>query len=149
MTLPVRRSSGPVNRWAPLREFEDLYEQMGQLVQSVSGAPAGAAWMPAADVTENDDEYVIEIELPGVHGDDIAVEANGRELVVSGEIKEKERKGILRRRTRRIGSFEFRTTLPGEIDVEHIDAKLSNGILTVHVPKNERSKRHKVKIVEG
>ncbi|UIJ57625.1 Hsp20/alpha crystallin family protein [Amycolatopsis acidiphila] len=115
----------------------------------MSGAPAGAAWMPAADVTENDDEYVIEIELPGVHGDDIAVEANGRELVVSGEIKEKERKGILRRRTRRIGSFEFRTTLPGEIDVEHIDAKLSNGILTVHVPKNERSKRHKVKIVEG
>ncbi|MGW3943495.1 Hsp20/alpha crystallin family protein [Streptomyces phaeochromogenes] len=48
------------------------------------------AWTPLADVTESDGAFHVEIELPGVKSKDINVEANGQELVVTGEIKEKE-----------------------------------------------------------
>jgi HSP20 family protein len=82
-----------------LRKFEDLYQQVDRLVQSALGSSAGAGpWLPAADVSETDDAYVVEIELPGVKRDDVDVELNGNELVVTGELKEQERKGLLRRR---------------------------------------------------
>jgi HSP20 family protein len=47
---------------------------------------------------------------------------NGDELVVSGEVKERSREGLLRRRTRRIGNFEFRVTLPGDLRADDVEA---------------------------
>ena len=148
MTLPVRRSPSPLRRWAPLHEFQDLYEQMGQLVQSTF-SDTSETWMPAADLLENDDAYVIEIELPGVKRDDIDVDVTGNELIVSGEIKEREKVGLLRRRTRRTGSFEYRVSLPGGLETDKIEANLKDGVLTVRVLKSERSKRRKVKVTES
>jgi HSP20 family protein len=147
MTLPVRRSPSPLSRWAPLHEFEDLYEQMGRLVQSTFG-DIGETWMPAADLSETDDAYVIEIELPGVKRQDIDVDVTGNELIVSGETKEREKVGLLRRRTRRTGNFEYRVHLPGGLDTDKIQANLEEGVLTIRVPKSERSKRRKVKVTE-
>jgi HSP20 family protein len=69
--------------------------------------------VPLADIEETDDAGIIEAEAPGADRDDINVEFHASELVITGEIKEKERKGILRRRTRRTGRFEYRVTLPG------------------------------------
>ena len=66
MTSLVRRSAGPLARWAPLREFEDLYDRMGRLVQTSFGELADAAWTPFADISETDDAYLVEIDLPGV-----------------------------------------------------------------------------------
>jgi HSP20 family protein len=147
MTLPVRRAPSPLSRWAPLHEFEDLYEQMGRLVQSTFG-DTGETWMPAADVSETDEAYVLEIELPGVKREDIDVDVTGNEVVVSGEIKEHEKVGLLRRRTRRTGSFEYRATLPGGLETDKVEATLEEGVLTVRVPKSDRSKRRKVKVTE-
>jgi HSP20 family protein len=147
MTLPVRRAPSPLSRWAPLHEFEDLYEQMGRLVQSTFG-DTGETWMPAADVSETDEAYVLEIELPGVKREDIDVDVTGNEVVVSGEIKEREKVGLLRRRTRRTGSFEYRATLPGGLETDKVEATLEEGVLTVRVPKSDRSKRRKVKVTE-
>ncbi|WP_313884355.1 Hsp20/alpha crystallin family protein [Streptomyces cynarae] len=53
------------------------------------------------------------MQLPGVKSKDIDIEANGQDLVVTGEIKEKERKGVPHRGTRRTGAFEHRLRLPG------------------------------------
>ena len=91
--------------------------------QQMSGltAPAGA-WTPLADVSESEDAFHIGIELPGVKSKDIAVEANGPELVVTGDIKERGRKGVLRRSTRHVGAFEYRLRLPGELDTHKIKA---------------------------
>lgn len=60
--------------------------------------------------------------------------------MVTGEIKEKERKSVLRRSTRRTGAFEYRLRLPGEIDTEKINAQMSDGVLTITVPKAEVAK---------
>ena len=150
MTLPVRRSVGQADRWNPLRDFEDLYQQVDRLTQSALGtAPDGRPWLPAGDLSETDDAYLVEIELPGVRREDVDIELYGRELVITGELKEQERKGLLRRRTRRVGEFEYRVTLPGDIRADGIEASLKSGVLTVRVPKMDVAKPNKIKITGG
>jgi HSP20 family protein len=153
MPVPARRTatSSPqqMERWDPFREFEQLQEEMGRLVQSVwspAGVGNGGAWTPFADVEETEDGWTIEVELPGVERKDVNVEMRNSELVISGDIKEKERKGVLRRRARRTGHFEYHVTLPGESDEEHIEAKLHDGILTVRVPKTEQAKPRRIEV---
>lgn len=120
----------------------------GLIESTVGGVAPAVAWTPLADVTESDDAFHVEIELPGVKSKDIDVEANGLDLVVTGEIKEKERKGVLRRSARRTGAFEYRLRLPGEVDTETINAQMSDGVLTITVPKAEVAKPRHVEISE-
>lgn len=156
-TMPVRRHHGGTMQdrpygWArnPLTEFDQLLSEMSGLIEStvVGGAAPAAAWTPLADVTESDGAFHVEMELPGVKSRDIDVEANGQELVVTGEIKERERTGVLRRSTRRTGAFEYRLRLPGEVDTEKIDARMSDGVLTITVPKAEVAKPRRIEISE-
>ena len=152
MTLPVRQESSSPVRWDPWREFESLTGQMNQFLESAfgqSGLVAGGGWAPAVDVEETEDAYVVEAELPGVQRDDVQVEASSGVLTITGEFRERERTGILRRRTRRTGRFEFRTTLPTSVDSEAITASLHDGVLTVKVPKAEQAKPRRVEITAG
>jgi HSP20 family protein len=153
MALPVRRTdvvhSQPIQRWDPFREFEQLQEEMGRLMEtawSPMGVTNGGMWMPLADIEETEDAWVIEAELPGVDRKDVNVELRDSDLLITGEIKEKERKGILRRRSRRTGRFEYRVTLPGQTDEEHIEAKLHDGVLTVRVPKTEQARPRRIEV---
>ena len=157
--LPMNRSS-PVNLPARLQgldspgqaHFESLTGQMNQLFESAfgqSGLATAGGWAPAVDVEETEDAYVVEAELPGVQRDDVQVEASSGVLTITGEFKERERTGILRRRTRRTGRFEFRTTLPTSVDSEAITASLHEGVLTVKVPKAEQAKPRRVEITAG
>jgi len=100
----------------PFHELENLYAERDRLAQSVFGGKTGqGAWWPAADIIETDSAYAIEIELPGVRREDVDVHLNGNELVVIGEVKERKREGLFRHRTRRVGEFELRVTLPGHL----------------------------------
>jgi HSP20 family protein len=107
-----------------------------------------APWTPLADITETDDAYVVEVELPGVNKDQVNVDVNDRELIISGEITEpQEEEGRRRRRrARRTGRFEFRATLPGDINPEGVNATLSDGILTLTVPKSEAARPRHVEV---
>src|SRR3954451_15471987 len=130
MTLPMQRSTGHAERWRPLRQFENLYSEMDRLAQSVFGGLADeGAWLPAADIVETDSAYIIEVELPGVRREDVDVALNGDELVVTGEVKERRREGLFRRRTRRVGEFEFRVTVPGYRRDGDIEASMAYGVL--------------------
>jgi HSP20 family protein len=149
VALPVRRSSSSPERWDPFRELEELHTRIGQLMESdwPSRAVGGTGiWSPLVDIEETDDAWLVEAELPGVKQEDINVEVSDSELAISGELKERERKGILRRRTRRTGQFDYRVTLPGEADAERIEASLKEGVLTVRVPKPERARRRRIEI---
>ena len=85
---------------------------MGQLMNLAFGlAPVDVAegpWIPLADVSETDDAYVVEVDLPGVNRDQIDIQLQDRELVITGEIPESGRRGRRHRRSRRTGRFEFR-----------------------------------------
>jgi HSP20 family protein len=148
MALPIsqRRARNTTLAGAP-REFEDIYDQMGQLINAAFGEVSSAVpWSPMADVYETDDTYTIEVEVPGARKDQIDVQLNERELVVSGEITERE--GRLRRKERRRGRFEYRVYLPGDIDPDSVRAELSEGILTVVVPKSATEKNRHIEITD-
>lgn len=135
----------------PVREIEDLQDRMGQLMDGLFGLmpPTVAAVrlpMAAADIEETDDAYVVDLDLPGVQPGDINLEVRENELRVSGEIKEKERKGILRRQTRRVGQFEHVIALPGEVDPDKVEARLADGVLSVRVGKSKVRQPRKVEI---
>ena len=144
-----------VGGWDPLVEFAELQERMSRLVGDMIGGtdhqprwPA-MGWRPAADVEETPDAYLVEIELPAVKREDVSVEVSPGELVVTGEIQERQRVGLLRTRTRRTGHFDYRITLPTDIEPDQVSAVLSDGVLTVRVPKTEQTKRHKITISRG
>ena len=153
--LPVRRDRRETlpARWDPLREMEELRERMDRLFEEVLGgaAPgAGRIWSPPVDLEETDDAWVVEEELPGMKKGDITIELLDSELAIHGEVKERERKGILRRRTRRTGQFDYRVSLPGEVDADaDMDAQLAEGVLTVRIPKPERARRRRIEIKGG
>ncbi|MFJ8197018.1 Hsp20/alpha crystallin family protein [Streptomyces sp. NPDC096152] len=160
MTLPARRQrvgalaepGGTAWTRNPLAEFDDLFNRMGRLLESTVGpgaTPAEMPWIPQADISETDDAYVIELDLPGARSEDIDVEINDRELAISGEIKEREREGVMRHRTRRTGRFEFRVVLPGDVRAEDVTAALSDGVLSLTVPKAQPAKARHVEIKKG
>jgi HSP20 family protein len=145
MALPARTEGADTATWDPLAEFRNVVSQLSRfpdpwgelMVQPRSG------FTPLADVEETDDGYVIEVELPGIDKKDIDISVAGRRLTISGERKEKERVGILRRRTRSVGRFEYEIQLPGDIDEDGVNASLVDGVLSVRVPKatTDRARR--------
>jgi HSP20 family protein len=149
--LAERRSSGQPQRYEPFSELEQVNERMRRLLEQTLGgfgAPisSGAGWSPFVDIEETDEAYVIEAELPGVKREDVNIELVGNELTITGELKERERKGLLRRQTRRVGRFDYRVTLPDQVDRGKIDADLKDGVLTVRVPKAERAQRRRIEV---
>ena len=149
--LPERRSTP--ERWEPMSEFEQVTDRMRRMLEQTFGGFAGPSfltedgkWSPFVDIEETDDAYVVEAELAGVKREDVNIELVGNELSITGEIRERERKGALRRKTRRTGRFEYRVRLPDHVEAEKIEAKLHDGILTVQVPRSERTQRRRIEV---
>jgi HSP20 family protein len=144
--LPERRTGS--ESWSPLSDVGQLNERMRRMLEQTFGGlldePIG--WIPAVDIEETEDAYLVEAELPGVKREDVNIEVSGKELSISGELEERKREGVVRRRTRRVGHFDFRVTLPGEVDPESVAAKLNDGVLSVRVPKAERMQRRRIEV---
>lgn len=146
MTLPMvrsRPSTLTTRRWDPFSELEGLYNQMDQLMQSVVGGPAT---LVPADIEELDDAFLVEIDMPGVKREDIDVEVRHNTLRITGEIKERERKGMLRRQSRPVGHFDYVVAIPGDIDPEHVEASLAHGVLTVKLGKPAQSRPRHIEV---
>jgi HSP20 family protein len=146
--LPERSSRTP-DRFQPSTEIDPLDRVRSLLDQTLGGEIASMltevrAFTPPVDIEETDDAYVVEADLPGVQREDIDIELEGNELLVSGEVKQRE--GRFRRRTRRVGRFELRVVLPNGVDSSGVDAKLDHGVLTVRVPKAEKAQRRKIDV---
>ena len=152
---PTQQRTTEVARWDPFEDLEHLREQLSQIFPSWprltdprrSGNGMDAEFIPLADVEETDDAYVVEMELPGVDKKDVNIELSGRRLTVTGERKEKEGKGTVRRRTRMVGRFRYEILLPGSVDDQSVDAQLNDGVLTIRIPMAtaERPKQISIK----
>jgi HSP20 family protein len=152
--LPTRsgRRDPVVASWDPFRELEDVRQRMDRLFGEVLNSPglrADGTWSPLVDIEEADDAWVVEADLPGVKKGDVNIEVRDGELVIHGEVNERERAGILRRRTRRTGQFDYRVTLPGDVDDAQIDAVLRDGVLTVRIPKPVRAQPRRIDVKAG
>ncbi len=105
-------------------------------------------WTPTTDMMETDNEYIIEVDLPGLTKKDIQINTHDNVLTIEGERKresKKEHPGYLRNE-RYFGTFKRSIMLPASIADDKIKATFKDGVLTVNVPKAEKSKRKSVPI---
>jgi HSP20 family protein len=136
-------------RWEPVpmnRLFNNLFDTPTAGFGSVT-----RSWIPALDIVENDDDYVLRADLPGLTEQDINVELRNDVLTVSGERKSEheERKQGYHRVERSSGSFRRSVRLPEGVSPDSIRATFERGVLEVTVPKPEQQGPHKVQITAG
>lgn len=124
------------------RLFDTLFESAGNRVDR------SQRWMPAMDLVEADDHFVLKADLPGLSEDDVAIEVQDNVLTVSGERKaehERKEKGFYRLE-RSFGRFSRSLTLPEGVNAEAISASFDKGVLQVSIPKPEERKPRRINI---
>ena len=152
---PFRGSSG----WDPIREMEEIQSRVASLfgrrlpLKKDGGEEelTLTEWIPAVDIAEDDKEYTIKVELPGVNKEDVRVSVEGGVLSISGERKaEKEEKNKKYHRIERTyGSFARSFTLPEGTVSDRVGAEFKDGVLKVHLPKDEKAKPKSIDVKVG
>lgn len=137
-------------RWNPFREIEELFDRYTRALggPSLAQLPGSGAdrealarpdWLPAVDIIEKKDSYVLKVELPEVKKEDVKVNIDNGVLTISGErrmeIDENDKDSQHRRLERLYGSFSRSFTLPEEADEGGIAANYKDGMLTLTIPK--------------
>ena len=134
-------------RWTPFRELDLMERHMRRVFDDVGSVPAP---LPAADVYETPQEFVVELEVPGFAEKDLGLEVTDHTLVVKGAVKEareeKEKTFLLRERLER--TFERRFSLPELADTEKVTATFKEGVLELHAPKIAAAKPRKIAIAK-
>lgn len=141
--LPQRREIKDLFREA----FEDFYRPWslapwGETARRLSG------FAPVVDVSETESEYRVSVELPGLSKDDVELTIDQGRLNIRGEKKseEREEKENHLRVERSYGSFSRSVPLPQTVDQDAAQATFKEGVLTVSLPKTEKSRGKKVDI---
>ena len=144
-------------RWEPARELQTLQQEVNRLFGGVFDTPTRTGnggsrrWIPAMDLVEQGDHYVLRADLPGLSEEDVKVELEDNVLTIAGERKSEheQREEGYYRFERAFGHFSRSLTLPKGIDPEGIQAHFKNGVLEVRVPKPEARKPRRVAISVG
>ena len=109
--------------------------------------PSGRGVFPPANVFADKDGYIVKLEVPGVAPEDVAIEAEGRTLTVSGKRAiAPPTEGSFHRRERGMGQFSRSLQLPADLDMASAEASYRHGVLTVRVPKREEAKPRQITV---
>ena len=148
-------------RWDPVREIDSLQGEMNRLFstffdtptanRSGNGGTAARRWIPAMDLIETGEHFVLKADLPGMTEADVNIELENNVLTISGERKtelEDKHEGYYRLE-RSTGAFSRSLTLPEGIDAGAVAATFDNGVLEVRIPKPEQAKPQRVQIAVG
>jgi HSP20 family protein len=139
-------------RWEPGRELETFQSDIDRVFDAfLGGRPAnggGRRWVPAMDLVETEDHFVLKADLPGLEEDDVKIELKDDVLTVSGErqAEHEERQDGYHRVERAYGSFSRSLLLPQGIDADKVQAAFDKGVLEVRIPKPAERKPHRVQI---
>jgi HSP20 family protein len=145
-------------RWEPLRELNSLQSEMNRLFNTVFDAPSSGAtgpvlrrWVPAMDLVEAGDHFVLRADLPGMSEEDVSIEFEDGTLSVSGERKaeHEERDEGFHRVERSFGAFSRSLTLPKGVDADAVTASFDRGVLEIRIPKPEQKKPRRISIAPG
>jgi len=136
---------------ALLMKPEPFSSEVNRLFNTLFDESQSNRWVPAMDLVESDDHFVLKADLPGLSEDDVAIEIRDNTLTISGERKseyEKRERGWYRVE-RATGRFSRSLALPEGIDPDAVSAEFDKGVLEVHVPKPEQRKPRRVQISAG
>ena len=145
-----------LKRWNQLKDLEALRQGLGGLL---GGSPmhrpegeeepvAVAEWSPLVDISEDDKEYLIKAELPDVKKEDVKVTAEEGTLTIMGERKfeKKEENRKYHRIERAYGTFARSFSLPNDASPAKVTAEFKDGVLTVHLVKDEKAKPQQIEV---
>jgi HSP20 family protein len=140
--------------WDPFKELDEFEQRLGRMLRKPNGegteAIASADWAPVVDISEDEKEFLVKAELPGLKREEVTVTVDENVLTIAGERKvEKEEKTKKYHRVERAyGKFERSFALPDRADGEKVTAEFKEGVLVVHLPKSPKAapKKTEVKI---
>jgi HSP20 family protein len=147
-----------LTRWNPFRELEEMQRRMAALLDwspfrrtsltTDEETITVPEWSPLVDIVEDDNEYLLKVELPEVSKDDVKVTVEGGTLTISGERKaEKEEKNRKYHRVERFyGRFVRSFTIPEDADADNVRAEFKDGVLRVHLPKSEKARPKQIEV---
>jgi len=167
--------------WEMMRRMrEDMDHMMGQffgpsMLTGWGGESSRQMWSPGVDISEDDKEWTIEIDLPGVSRDNIHVEVHNNLLHIRAEMRQESQdfapnqqgqpaqqgqqgqqgqwaQGPSRqyhRRERRYGYFERTFPLPENVEEENVRCDFRDGVLTCHLPKSQQAIQQARRIAIG
>ncbi|HKJ81995.1 MAG TPA: Hsp20/alpha crystallin family protein [Ignavibacteriaceae bacterium] len=147
-------------RWNPSRDLMDVEREFGKLFNSFNRRFGfddsdsnneeleNAVWSPLTDISENKDQYLLKMDLPGVTKNDLKLSYEDGELKISGERKQQkdDKDSKFHRIERTYGKYFRSFTLPKQIMPENIKAEFKDGQLTVTIPKAEEAKPKELEI---
>ncbi|MBF0104929.1 MAG: Hsp20/alpha crystallin family protein [Deltaproteobacteria bacterium] len=139
-----------LTRWDPFETLTSLQEDIGRVFNSRLGdsKSLSSAWLPAVDISEDNESYTFDVEIPGLKTEDIHVKIENNALTIRGEKKSccEDKQKNFHRIEREYGSFTRSFSLPELADVEKINAENKDGVLKIKVGKKEAAKPREVKI---
>ncbi|NNG12350.1 MAG: Hsp20/alpha crystallin family protein [Halobacteria archaeon] len=139
-----------LTRHEPYNLFNQFNNEVNRLFANPQRRTAAehAGWMPAVDIREDEERYVLTADLPGIDRKDVEITVNdgvlsfkGQRTTVSEEVQDN-----YRRRERTQGEFLRQFTLPETADVENISASARDGVLEIVIPKQTRPQPQKITV---
>lgn len=156
MTLIKWHPLRDVTAWHPVTdlasEFTTMQHEIDRMFDRFRGGVvddnATSTWLPAVDIVEKANGYLVSVELPGVDKKDVKITVQNDVLTVRGEKKqESEKTGENYHRVERsYGIFQRSFTLPTSVKNSQIEASYDNGVLTISLPKAEEAKPKEIEV---
>jgi HSP20 family protein len=136
---------------SPFADFDEVRREMLRLLDTVASdtsGDVGAGVFPPMNVTQDDDNFYLRAEVPGIKPNELFLSAVRNRVSLAGkrEIQREHERASYHRRERAEGTFNRTVTLPTEIDPERVDARYADGILTLTLPKAEEAKPRQITV---
>jgi HSP20 family protein len=157
----MNKTMNAMTRWNPWKEMEEAQRHLssvfnltpfrrGAIVQD-DEAMTLPEWAPAADVVEDEKEYLIKVELPEVRKEDVKVTLENGTLTIAGERKSE--KEVNNRKVHRVersyGRFVRSFLIPDDADASAVNAAFKDGVLSVHLTKSEKAQPKQIEVKAG
>jgi HSP20 family protein len=132
-------------------DFDQLRREMLRLLDTAGsdGAVEPAAGVfPPINITQDDENFYLRAEIPGIKADELSISALRNRVAISGkrQIPLEHDRASYHRKERPEGVFDRAVTLPTEVDAERVEARYSDGILTLTLPKAEQAKPRQIAV---
>jgi HSP20 family protein len=127
------------------REMDRLFDKFFEVMPF-----SDQEFVPSVDISETDQDIIVQAEIPGINPKDLDISLNGRLLTIKGEKKSEheEKKENYHKIERKYGAFSRTLELPADVDPDKVEAVYKDGVLKITLPKTESGKKIEVKTSE-
>lgn len=134
--------------WEPFGEFERFFDYLDPFLSTDRTGRAEGYWHPAVDIFEDDEQFMVKVDLPGLEEKDIHVTFDGHLLTIQGERRDEDsnpgEEYYSRERFR--GKFHRILHLPNTVSAEGLRARYHQGVLRVEIPKKEQARQKLIEV---